>query len=571
MQNTLISLVQNIHNTYNVGMYLVKQPWKSANGKTYYTILLRESYREGDRVQKRTIANLTHCSEQDIAAIELALKHKDDLVQLSSLGSVNVKLGRSIGAVSVIYQIACRIGIEKVLGTDFQGQLALWQVIARVIDRGSRLSAVRLAKTQVCEVVKFTQGFNENDLYGNLSWLAKNQDNIEETLFNFKNNTKNGNPKLFLYDVTSSYVEGEQNEFADWGYNRDGKKKKKQIVMGLLCDEEGSPISTELFKGNTQDLKTFSSQIKKAVERFGCKEVTFVGDRGMIKSDQIQALHAENFYYITATPKAQIEALLKQGVLEMSLFDETICEEAQDGIRYIYRKNPIRKAEMEASRQSKQQSVQRLVSTKNQYLAEHPRAKIKTALKTISNKIKKLKISSWLTVEEEGRTLKLTCNHETLKEESKLDGCYVIRTDLPREAADKNVIHDRYKDLALVEQAFRSCKTAHLELRPVYVRSKESTMGHALVIMLAYMVLRELQKSWKEIDMTTEECIEQLKTLCVVEVSTTQGGKCWKVPEPSDQVKILFKTLNVDLPTILPAHRIKVDTKKKLISERKKS
>jgi hypothetical protein len=166
--------------------------------------------------------------------------------------------GRSVGAVWVIYDMARRLGIEAALGTDFAGKLALWQVMARVIDQGSRLSAVRLAQTHAaCEVLHLSRGFDENDLYDNLAWLADNQRTIERRLFTTRRGDRQ--PTLFLYDVTSSYLEGQCNAFAAFGYNRDGKTGKKQVVLGLLCDEEGMPVSVDVFAGNTPDMITESS------------------------------------------------------------------------------------------------------------------------------------------------------------------------------------------------------------------------------------------------------------------------------------------------------------------------
>ena len=143
--------------------------------------------------------------------------------------------------------------------------------------------------------------------------------------------------------MTSSYFEGVCNALSDWGYNRDGKKGKKQVVVGLLCDELGEPVSVEVFRGNTSDLKTFANQIAKVADRFGCQRVTMVGDRGMIKSAQIEQLkEMEGFYYITALTKPQIETLIHKGVVQLSWFDEKICEVESDGIRYVLRRNPQR-------------------------------------------------------------------------------------------------------------------------------------------------------------------------------------------------------------------------------------
>jgi len=156
--------------------------------KIYRSILLRESYREGGKVKKRTIANLSNCKPGEIAAIKLALKHKDNLSELGSLKeSVTLQEGLSVGAIWTVYQIAKRVGIERALGASFAGKLAMWQVIARVIEQGSRLSAVRLAQTHAaCDVLDIQRGFDENDLYENLSWVADNQEKIEKVLFSVR-------------------------------------------------------------------------------------------------------------------------------------------------------------------------------------------------------------------------------------------------------------------------------------------------------------------------------------------------------------------------------------------------
>ena len=184
-----------------------------------------------------------------------------------------MKQGPSFGAVWTVYHVARRLGIQA-LGTTRAGKLALWQVIARVIDQGSRLSAVRLAMAHAaCDVLGLGT-FDEDALYENLDWLAGAQAGVEDRLFAQRTKTKPGT--LFLYDVTSSYVEGTQNAFAAFGYNRDGKKGKRQIVIGLLCDEDGHPISIEVFPGNTPDPHTFAAQLAKVKTRFDIQEITLV-------------------------------------------------------------------------------------------------------------------------------------------------------------------------------------------------------------------------------------------------------------------------------------------------------
>ena len=549
-------------------MHIVENKSKSGK-KIYRSILLRESYREEGKVRKRTIANLSNCTPQEIEAIKLALSHKDDLSALGTLSeSVELQEGLSVGAVWSVYQVAKELGIEEALGKDFEGKLALWQVMARVIDQGSRLSAVRLAQVHAAgDVLDMKRGFDENNLYDNLAWLSENQAKIERKLFELRRGDKR--PKLFLYDVTSSYLEGELNYFGEYGYNRDGKKGKKQIVIGMLCDESGEPVSTEVFSGNTQDPKTFESQVKKVAGRFGCKEVTIVGDRGMIKTMQIERL-PEGFHYITAITKPQIEALINKGILQLGLFEEKLCEIKDEGIRYILRRNPTRAEEMAKTRISKLQSIEKYIEKRNSYLGGHPRASVTKALDAAKERLKKLKLEAWVQIKDEAGTLKIESDEEALKEESYLDGCYVIKTDLKENEADTYLVHDRYKDLTEVEKVFRGCKTVNLEIRPVYVRKEESTRGHVFVVMLAYLIIRRLRDAWASFDLTVEGGLEQLATICSMEVTVKgQNARCQKIPRPRQQSRELLEALRIKLPEALPSRNIRVVTRKKLPDQRK--
>jgi hypothetical protein len=259
------------------------------NGKTYRRALLRNSYRKNGKVHHDTIANLSMCSVEEIEVIKFALKNKKNLTALKIPGEkLQTRQGMSVGAVWLLYQLAKRLGIEKALGRRKEAKQALWMVISAVIGSVSRLSATRLAQSHAaCDILRL-DGFCEDDLYDALDWLGENQNQIEDRLF--KDRYKNKTPNLFLYDVTSSYFEGDKNELADYGLNRDGKKGKKQIVIGLLTDDEGYPVSCEVFRGNTKDTQTFKSQVEKVAKRFSIEKVTFVGDRGMIKSAQISEL-----------------------------------------------------------------------------------------------------------------------------------------------------------------------------------------------------------------------------------------------------------------------------------------
>lgn len=537
-------------------------------GKTYTRHLLRESYREDGKVRHRTIANFSGCSDQEVEAIKLALRHKENLKELVSLKeSLELRKGPSIGAVWFLYCLARELKIEEVLGTGRQGKLALWQIMARVIEQGSRLSAVRLASYHgACDILNL-EAFDEDDLYENLDWLSENQGRIEDQLFR---KGYGGNPPvLYLYDVTSSYLEGMSNAFGAFGYCRDGKRGKKQIVVGLLCDALGRPLSIEVFSGDTQDLATFGSQVKKVAGRFGQGEVVFVGDRGMIKTPQVEELRGHGFHYITALTKPQIESLLRKGVFQMSLFDVQLAEViSSEGERYVLRCNPVRAQEMAHSRKDKVASIEKAVNQYNQYLKEHRRAKVEVGRRFLEQKAKRLRISDWIFLDVENRMFSVRVNDAALAEVSKLDGCYALRTDLSPVVANKETIHDRYKDLTLVEKAFRNCKTVCLEMRPIYVRLEDRTRGHAFVVMLAYRLIQELAKRWGSLNLTVQEGINQLATLCSEEVLINGKPYCHKIPQPDKPLEILLETAGVRLPTVLPNKGVHVATKKKLQERR---
>jgi len=550
-----------------VTMHIDDQTYQR-NGKTYRRALLRNSYRKNGKVHHDTVANLSLCNEEEIEVMKFALKNKKNLTALKIPGEkIQTRQGMIVGAVWLLYQLAKRLGIVKALGNRKEAKLALWMVISAVIGSVSRLSATRLAQSHAaCDILRL-DGFCEDDLYDVLDWLYENQNRIEDRLF--KNRYKNKTPNLFLYDVTSSYFEGDKNELAEYGYDRDGKKGKKQIVIGLLTDDEGYPVSCDVFRGNTKDTQTFKSQVDKVANRFGIKKVTFVGDRGMIKTAQINGL-ADEDYYITALTKPQIEKLLKKGVFQLQLFDKTIYEIIDEDVRYVLRRNPIRAEEIRENRQSKLVAAEKLCEKKTVYLAEHPRAKVKVAKREIKKFIDKLKIAKWLKVRVKRRSFRIEINDIELEEIEKLDGCYTIKTNLSAANASKETIHDRYKSLAEVEWAFRTMKTVLLHIRGIFVRKANRTRAHVFSIMLAYMIAFELRRLWRDIEITIEEGIGELSSLCATEV-VIGNLSIQTIPTPRENGQMLLERADIALPDAIPCRRAAVFTRKKLVEERRSS
>ena len=489
------------------------------------------------------------------------MKYKENLADyLIDRKDIDAEQGLSVGAAYSLFKAAQDLGIVKAFGNTQEAKLSLWMILARLIEPGSRIANVILAQTHAAVDIIGMDKFNEDNLYDAMDLLESHQRIIEKRLFNSRYGEQK--PVLYLYDVTSSYLEGMKNEYADFGYNRDKKRGKMQIVIGLLTDDNGLPISIEVFQGNTSDVKTFTSQIRKLADEFGCESVTMVGDRGMIKTEQIADLDNEKFYYITATTKPQMETLLKQGVIQMELFTEKFCESTHENIRYILRRNPVRAREIQDSRNRKIEKIRSIVDDRNKYLSEHPKADVSTAINIINERIEKLKVSGFMVIEAKDRVLTVKIDEKLLKDESHLDGCYVIRSNLPVDQGSMDTIHQRYKDLANVEWAFRTMKSDTIELRPILVRKKSRTSAHVFIAMLSYIIEKHLREKWIDLNVTVEEGIHELSSINCI---TVQVGavKYNSIPKPRKLGSDLMSALGVTLPNAIPNRGIIVATRKK--------
>lgn len=560
-----------------VGMFIARVASKGKNGKSYTSILLRESLRVGSKVKSKTLAVLTSLPARIITAIESSLSpDTDSLPSLAahSHDKLRLRTAESFGAIWAVDQISTKLGLKKALGVTHDAALAYWQVLARVLSPATSLLAmVRLATTcAAAAILGWKRAFTEDDLYANGSWLQGRQAVIERRLWQDRKDPAQN--QIFLYDVTSSYLEGSDNSLADWGYNRDRKKGKKQLVIGLLADAQGDPVAIQVYRGNTSDLNTFSDQVNKLKKDWGASGVTLVGDRGMIRAPQQAAAQEAEFHFITSLTKGQIRTLLKQKVLQMELFEEQVCEVVkEEKCRYILRRNPIRQTELATTRQQKRASLEQAIAKANAYLDEHPRAQIQAQKKGLLQRLNKLALQSWLSLKCQGRTFRLEADEAALQEQSRLDGCYVIKTDLSKAEAPAQTVHDRYKDLAEVERDFRTMKTGHMEIRPWFVRKEETTRAHALTAMLALKVRRHLEKAWEKLEVTVEEGVAELSKICVIELVESQRETvvARQIPEPGARQKELLDALGLKMPTTVPEAKVAVGTRKKIQDERKTS
>jgi hypothetical protein len=438
-----------------------------------------------------------------------------------------------------LHALAGELGIVPAVGEASRRQrLALYLVYARLAGWGSRLAAARASEDHAVREVLQVGGFDEDDLYGALEYLEEHPSSIETALAGRPSGE--GRRSVFLYDVTRVYLEGQQHELGEFGYNRDGKRGKKQLVAGLLTDGQGEPLSIQRYPGNTNDPPTFLDAVAKLKVRLGAAEVALVGDRGMIKALGKAALGEANFRYVTALTEPQVRALLRAGKLQLELFEDQPAEVEVGGKRYVLRCNPQTQARERARRADQWQRVQARIRARNQVVEKKPRCEPKSSLRAAEALLKKYRLSGWVTVRLEGRQVVWTEAVEARAAEAQLDGCYVVESDLPVAAASTQQVHDRYVDLTRVERDFRTLKTGLLEIRPVFLRKANRTRGHALVSLLALKLARELERRVAPLGLTVEDAVERLKGVRLVRLGDSGLG-LWRLADsyPVAQTQVL--------------------------------
>ncbi len=383
-------------------------------------------------------------------------------------------------------------------------------------------------------------------------------------------------PVLFLYDVTSTYLEGEHNALGEFGYNRDGKKGKLQIVIGLLTDPSGEPLAVRAFRGNTADPKTVATQIEILTKQFAVQDVVFVGDRGMVKSTGKQDLKGAGFRYISALTDPQIRKLLSEKILQMELFTEQVCEVEADTLRYILRKNPEEARRVEYRLEDKLRKLQQKITERNQHVEKSSRSKPEAGLRALTDWISRHKLDGIVQLKLDGRQIIAIVDPQAQQRALDLAGCYVIVTDVSKDQLATQAVHDSYVGLQKVERDFRTMKTGMLEVRPVFVRKDSRTRGHIFSCMLALKLHRELERRLATAFGTTDEdshavtvadALAALNRLCllVYEVDVIhKSGKdkdaqqekkdkttVMRLPKPSEHQRRILDALRVSFPTKL--------------------
>jgi transposase len=471
-------------------MYVARVP--NRNSPPAY--LLREGYRENGKVKSRTLANLSHWP---LAKIERMRRLLRDEVPTAADAGLTMLRSLPHGHVAAALGTARKIGLDRLLATGRAPArlvaLTLAMIVARVIEPASKLATARqldaATATSSLGPLLALEAVSEQELYAALDWLLSRQSQIEQKLA--RRHLSDGT--LVLYDVTSTYFEGRTCPLAQYGHSRDDKSDKLQIVFGLLCASNGCPVAVEVFEGNVADPSTLAGQVEKLKQRFRLKNIAVVGDRGMITAARIETLlKPAGLDWITALRAGSIKALLERDAFQLSLFDERDLAEVSSpefpGERLIVCRNPLLAAERARKRQDLLAATEAdlLKVAKSVTRKRNPLRgadQIGLAAGAVLNRHKMAKHFA----------LTITDSHfsfarevDSIDAEGKLDGFYVIRTNLAQDALAATDVVRSYKDLSHVERAFRSIKAVDLHIRPIHHRLSDRVRAHVLLCMLAY-------------------------------------------------------------------------------------
>ena len=481
-------------------MYIESVP----NRNSPPTVLLRESFRDAGKVNKRTLANLSKWPPTLIEGLRVLLKGGAAVARLHDAFDIQRSLPH--GHVAAVLGTLRKLRLDRTIaGADSpERRRVLAMIVARILDPGSKLATARgLAADTARDSLAETLGLgeiDEDDLYAVMDWLLERQDAIERRLA--RRHLKDG--ALVLYDLTSVYLEGRRCPLGRRGYSRDGKRGKLQIEFGLLCDAEGRPVAVEVFHGNTADPATVGAQIDKLRRRFGFSKVVLVGDRGMLTEARIREdVKPAGLDWISALRGPAVRSLVESGAVQLSLFDETdlveVRSDAYPGERLMVCRNPLL---AEARARKRDELLQATEALLDPIVAATKRKKrrLKGADKIgvrVGKVVGQYKMAKHFELEIEENSFGYRRTPESIAAEAALDGLYVVRTSLAETQLDAEGTVRAYKRLSAVERAFRSLKTVDLKVRPVFHHAANRVRAHVLLCMLAHYVEWHLRERLK--------------------------------------------------------------------------
>jgi len=523
-------------------------------------ILLRESYRVGAKIKKRTILNLSDWPSELVEGLRTLLK--GGKVMPADQETIIVRRALPHGHVAAVLGTLRDIGLDRVLGPAGHRprDLVIAMIIARLVTPASKLATARMldpatAASSLGDVLGLG-AVDEDELYVALDWLGERQQAIEKALA--RKHLRDGT--LVLYDVSSSYFEGRCCELAKLGYNRDGKKGKLQIVYGLLCAADGCPVAIEVFEGDTADPRTLATQIDKVKSRFALKHVVLVGDRGMITQARLDAdIAPAGLDWITALRAPAIRALVEDGALQMSLFDErdiaAITSPDYPGERLVVCRNP------DLARERTRKRLDLLAATEDHLAAiaaavrrtrKPLRGEAAIALK-VGAVVNRRKMAKHFELAIGAASFSFRRNADAIAAEAALDGIYAVRTNLAKQVLGDAAAVGAYKSLAQVERAFRSLKTVDIHLRPIFHWTAPRVRAHVLLCMLAYHVEHHMRAKLAPMlyDETDHEAAAAMRASIVAKAERSDAARRKQTTGRTDDGLPVhsFQTLLADLAT----------------------
>ena len=527
------------------------------------TILLRESYRDGHVVRKRTLVNLTQWPSQVVEGLQTLLRGGTAIDQLDA--AFEVIRSWPHGHVAAVLGTLHRLSLERMIAPTPSRERAcvVAMVVARLLAPKSKLATARGLHadtlTSTLGEALGLQAATTDELYTAMDWLLARQPRLEKHLA--ARHLETG--AVVLCDVTSTYLEGRACSLADFGHSRDGKRDKVQIVFGLLCNQEGCPIAVEVFKGNTADPMTLTPQLQKLRQRFGLAQVVLVGDRGLLTEarirDELQSV--AGLAWLTALRTSAVQQLVSTGTLQLSLFNQRdwtpLTSPDYPGERLVGCKNPLLAAERARKREALLQATEReldQIVTATQRPKRRLQGQAKIGLR-VGRVLQRFKVAKHFRVTITDTSFTYGRDLDRIAQEAALDGVYVIRTSVPETELTAEDTVRAYKALSGVERAFRSYKTVDLRVRPIYHYLADRVRAHVVLCMLAYYVEWHMRQALAPLlfDDEDHEAAEAQRPSVVAPAQPSAKARRKASRQHTDQGEPVhsFQTLLADLATIV--------------------
>ena len=530
---------------------------RTVKGKTFESILLRQSYREDGKVKHRTLAHMTRWPAQLVDVVERTARGE----RLIPPGEAfNIERSWPHGHVAAVLGTARAMGLEHLLDAkpSRRRDLVLAMIVARVLEPASKLATSRLWLSTSLAATLGVEDATADELYGAMDWLLERQERIEQRLA--KRHLEPGD--VVLYDLSSTYMEGEHCPLAKRGYSRDGKPGMLQIEFGLLTNADGEPVAIEVFPGNTADPATFQAQVAKVKDRFGVADVVWVGDRGMITGAQVRQLQATaGVSWITALRAPAIQKLVAEGAIQLSLFDTQNLAEVEDprypGERLVVCHNPLLAHKRASKREDMLLATERELA-KVAAMVERGAAGGRAGLhgaaligERVGRVVNKYDMAKHFRRAITDSSFSYARDPAAIATEAALDGLYVLRTNVAKERLDTAAVVLAYKSLEQVEDGFHHFKLTDLEVRPVYHYVEERVRAHLLLCMLAYSVQRTMERALAPL-LFKDEAIPQRADPVAPAPRSDEAKRKEQTKVTSDGLSVhSFRTLLAQLGTLV--------------------